>query len=510
MHIIGRMGQHLATLSLSLSVALGGCSLIYNPNNLPEPQRDSDVPIDAPIDARMVIDANPEALALTKLTPTVLVEGTGDGGSRRAILVVHGTQIVDNNTTVTIAPLPPETRVPMIMVHNDNLEVSSEGNLLAVPLTVFVDTDLAQGEMIPLEVTVTQMTPSGMKSAKLDTLVLSGLNELDDPGDVVLDAADSGRYSRVNIAGDVTAAANLFEPIRIEATASIMITGSVDVSANLKQAGPGGGDGGDRGLGAPIGGSPTNGKMGGGPSPGLSNGAVGRWGGDDQLTQLGPSPNRGSGGAGGDGTGATLGGLDGGEGGGGGGALVLVGGGALSVGAIDASGGAGENVSNQTANDGGAGSGGVVLLRAGTMATVMAPGINVAGGATPTPGQAGRARVDAPMFTAAVVPTSPGVYRGPVFPPEPTTPAIVRDPRPTLMIIGRGSTTISYTVANDDGSKQVAGTVQIPPTGTFQGQLADPLYDGTNTVCLMVPGAMPDSDTRNCIEIAFLYEAPMM
>src|SRR6476646_8399601 len=71
------MRQHLAKLT---PVLLGGCSLIYNPNNIEKPPADaSDANmidttqmIDARIDAPALADANPAALTVLDASPGVI------------------------------------------------------------------------------------------------------------------------------------------------------------------------------------------------------------------------------------------------------------------------------------------------------------------------------------------------------------------------------------------------------------------------------------------------------
>jgi hypothetical protein len=165
----------------------------------------------------------------------------------------------------------------------------------------------------------------------------------------------------------------------------------------------------------------------------------------------------------------------------------------------------GANGVSSSSNDGGAGSGGVVLLRAGGAVTVTT-GIDVSGGTGPNiAGATGRVRIDAPgTIAATVVPSAGGPYRGPTFPV--TTPLIVRSARPTLSVVGQPNKTLSYYINNEDGSDtRPPVTELIPSGGTKMITLNHPLFEGLNELCVIVEGASTGTDTRNCIEIVYLY-----
>src|SRR5262249_54050143 len=80
-------------LTAMLAPALAGCSLIYNPNNLPNQVIDAPVP---------VADANDSMLMLLDVQPAVINEGQGDGGSAPALFVIHGHNFVNNNLKVVL------------------------------------------------------------------------------------------------------------------------------------------------------------------------------------------------------------------------------------------------------------------------------------------------------------------------------------------------------------------------------------------------------------------------
>src|SRR5687768_9174555 len=84
-------------------VALGatGCSLIYDADDLTA-TRPVDAGPDAPVDA-IVDDANITALELTGVSPAMVDEGSGTGGSRPAVVVIEGSNIEASMAVVTVA-----------------------------------------------------------------------------------------------------------------------------------------------------------------------------------------------------------------------------------------------------------------------------------------------------------------------------------------------------------------------------------------------------------------------
>src|SRR5438045_6282078 len=92
--------------NLALLVGSSGCSLIYNPNNIPPVSHDAapDMMIDAAIDTPLA-DANPALLEVDSFFPATLDEGTGDLGSRPTLLVLVGHQMVAGaQVTFTSSP----------------------------------------------------------------------------------------------------------------------------------------------------------------------------------------------------------------------------------------------------------------------------------------------------------------------------------------------------------------------------------------------------------------------
>ncbi len=502
------MGQLVARLTLASSLlGAAGCSVIYNPSNLPDPTGDGGV-VDAVPDAEIILDADPTALELERVSPTVIFEGTGTGGGRRGVLTVHGKQIIPG-ATVSITPHGPGT--PMITVHNEDAAVAANGQLIAVPITIEVNPGLATGTKLRLDVTVTQQAGASSISKTLAELAvpapntpvleLQGLAELEG----VTAALPPGvhEFSRVNLSGNLTATAGL-GPLIIRATGSITIDGTAEVNAAGDQPGAGGGAGGaggdavfgTGGTGAgPGGGKPS----GGGAGFALAGGGGGLGGapsGNPQLTTL-DAPNRSSGGGGGNG-GATN---AGGAGGGGGGTIELTAGGTITLGNIEANGGNGAAASG--ASPGGGGSGGVILVRS-NVSLAITGAASGSGGTGANTGSVGRIRLDVPSATPL---TTPPAFRGPMFAPD--TFVITRTPTPAITVFGEKNSAFRYYVRNENNTMAFGPLDQTIADGSNTFTLQQGLFRGINTLCVEVGGASFQAElpeARNCIKVAYVAE----
>lgn len=478
------MRHGLATLYVA--TLLGGCSLLYNPNNIPAGEIDAAIP-----DAEVIFDADPTMLVLEKITPGTLIEGQGHDGSRRAVIVIHGQHIVNDGTTVTIVAAQGATKTPVLVFDSAELEIDGNGRRLALPITVPVDPDLDRGETIALDVTVTQTSMGGQISRTLTGgLVLQGLDELD-AGDPELANGFPGglsEYARVELtSGTVRRAGGVTEPIRIRSMSSLAIAAGVTITvdASTTLGGPGGGDGGTGGT--IVGGAGTQGSGPAGGAVTTGAGMPGGFGGNSQLTTL-AAPNRGSGGAGGNGGALARGG----DGGGGGGSIELSALGDLSVGDVTARGA--QKEAGMFGYYGGGGSGGIIFLRAG--GNLDAGVLDVSGQPT-----AGRARFDA--GGSATVTNGASHHRGPMFA---NLPLITTDERPQITVTGGPLTEFRYFITNDDGSDARDPVVStIAENGSKVFTPKDPLYPGLNQICLLVDGAELTSDTRNCVHLVHLY-----
>jgi hypothetical protein len=433
----------------------------------------------------------PCELTVTDVTPSVLLEGTGAGGSRPALLVIGGQNLVSQNTSVTITAMVGSTRTPLLEIDNAKLEVGAQGGQLAVPITLPVDPTLRANEMVPLDVVVTQDCSEGPVTAILPgKLALRGLDELVGVGSTISLTGGVHEYSVIDVgaATVLVPAANQTSPIILRSRSSVKIASNISVSASGSAGGPGGGRGGLGGEG--LGGVGTPGT---GPSPGLTSGAPGGFNMNDPGLSTLDVPNRGSGGAGGDGQ--VVGGK-GGRGGGGGGSIEVSAGGTLEVGKISAIGTPGEpgSVGGQS---GGGGSGGVIFLRAAGALT--AGELDVSGGGM---GARGRARYDA-GGTASLPAGSLGTdhFRGPMFA---DLPLAARSAKLEIVVSGKPLTSFKYFSIKPGGAVGQLSSAVVGTNGAARVTLSEDLEPGVNQICLVPDSGSQASETRNCLDIAYL------
>jgi hypothetical protein len=500
------MRQHLANLTAGLLV--GGCSLIYNPNNIDRPPADA---TDVPVDVEIRADAMPADLELEELFPTTIYEGAGNGGSRPAIVILRGKQFTKDpsgDLTVTLAPEVAD------LVTLDSFEVSGNGDYIALAITAAIAADCA-GTSVPIIVTVAQDDGmGGTVSKSLDTaLSLACLPELTAP---VESSALADLYSKVEVTGNWTftpgAMAAETKPAIIRSMSSISIDGAITASAMGRNAGPGGGPGGQGGSTAggaatkgdgPGGGGGGSGALGadgggagfagGGTAGGGNNGGSGGSPAGDMWIST-YDTNRSSGGGGGANNATVAGGI----GGGGGGTIELTAPGDVKItGDIATSGAAGASTS--LAGDGGAGSGGVVLIRAGNLLEMQ--GVSVAKGPQSGSGASsdGRIRVDA---ATGDYPTGT-VTRGPMFI---DVPAWTTNQTPTITLRGTQSDNTSTLRVYDKLGNAVAGMTYQPVFGTNGLATVTPvLKAGYNKMCVWVAGGDPTvPESVNCVELGYL------
>src|SRR5688572_21399903 len=145
------MRQALAN-ALLVSTTLAGCSVFYDTGELPN----IDAASDTGPDAEIIVDADPTMITVESVKPAQIFEGQGVDGSRPAVLLIQGTNFVDNGTMVALSAA---AGAPMVTVDNSMLEVDLSGKLIAVPVTVAVDA--AASDTIALDIAVTQNTPGG-------------------------------------------------------------------------------------------------------------------------------------------------------------------------------------------------------------------------------------------------------------------------------------------------------------------------------------------------------------
>ncbi|MDB4962473.1 MAG: hypothetical protein JWP01_2472 [Myxococcales bacterium] len=502
---------------LFLAPTLGGCSLLYNPSNIPNPDPDAGEP-----DAEVIVDADPSMLALTSVDPTVILEGQGDGGSRRAIVVVAGDHISETATiTVTGGNVTAGT-VTHALNHKS----------IAIELTAPVDTALAIGD-VPLTITVQQSDGAGgmitrtIPDATVTSgLVLRNLPELTLTSTMLMRPAQTLTYSRIGLAAmnpPALIALSGSDRMELRAVSSITLPSlsAVGGAASGATGGPGvlgscaggaqgsvGGcssqGGGGAGTGSTTaggggggGGFGSMGTGGGGPMAGGAGSEIG----DDFLVIYpgsGAASNRASGGGGG-GAPSLLGSASG--GGGGGGAIEITAGGNVVVGTINVQGGAGAASGSA---GGGGGAGGSVLIRAGgTLMTTMILAKGGVGGALSSAsdggaGGDGRVRWDSPVSTAPG--SDVATHRGLSF--APATPLVVSTTNARITVLGEPNAGFSF-YTSQAGVDVDGATHTIGSNGSFEINVV--LKGGLNKVCVTLAGGVRRSnEAETCIDVAFL------
>jgi hypothetical protein len=470
------MGQHLAKLAL-LTTTLGGCSWLFDPDRL-APAADAPPP---------PINLFPCAMTVTGLAPTTIVEGMGAGGSRPALIVISGQNLVNENTRVTITAVAGSTRTPLMTIDDAKLDVGSRGEQLSLSIALPVDPVLRAGETIALDVKVEQDCIEGRVSGTIPGMLkLKGLDELTSAA--MLLQGGVREFSQINVLTGTATNPGGTSPVVLRSMSSVKIASDISVDANGKTGGPAGGTGGVGGTGLSGVGAPGT-----GPMPGMASGNSGGFDNSDPGLNTLSNPNRSSGGAGGD-AGLAL--ARGGDGGGGGGSIEITAGGDLQVAAITAHGAVGQPGQNGGAA-GGSGSGGVIILRAG--GTLMAGNIDVRSLGS---GARGRARYDAGgMATVKGGEFGSDHLRGPMFS---ELPFAFHKAKPDFMVVGKPLSGFKYFFLKQGGGVSSVSDALFNGDGTAKVVLSDELEPGANQICLITEAGMPTSETRNCAYIGYL------
>ncbi|MBC7978065.1 MAG: hypothetical protein H7138_24040, partial [Myxococcales bacterium] len=146
-------------------VLLSGCSLLYDPSNLPSgddargpdaPGLDAAIPADAPGD-QPYGDADPTMLRATSVQPPLIYEGQGVDHSRPVVLTITGANFVPGNVTVTIAPTNSADTADLTL---GSVEVAADGNSLAVPVTANIMPLIGGQTSVPLTITISELGAS--------------------------------------------------------------------------------------------------------------------------------------------------------------------------------------------------------------------------------------------------------------------------------------------------------------------------------------------------------------
>jgi hypothetical protein len=450
----------------------------------------------------------PCEMSITSLEPATLVEGMGVGGSRPALLVISGQNIVNRNTTVSITAVAGAMRTTLLTIDPTKLEVGETGTHLAVPVSLPVDPMLPANELVPLDVSVAQDCPDARVTGTIQgQLVLKGLDEL--TGSTSL-TGGVHEYSQIDVqTGVLGPAPNQTSPIILRSMSSVRIASTISVNAPDLRGGPAGGSGGAPGQ--VYGGLSHPGT---GPCPGLSSGSGGCFDTTAPWLNTLDNPTRGSGGAGNeailDSFGATC---DGGAGGGGGGSIEISADGHLQLAAITARGARGGDGCSRMIGSGqvvvfgfggGGGSGGVILLRAG--GTLIAGSIEVQGGdggaRSGGAGAPGRARYDAAGAVALPDGTlGTGHFRGPMFAELPLT---FRNARPELTLVGTPLSMFKYYLIRPGGAVGPLFTAMFDMNGAVSTPLPEDLVPGANLLCVVADATTVMTEIRNCVSVAYL------
>lgn len=516
------MRQHVAKLAPAFFV--GGCSLLYNPNNIDKPPADAtDAPsidaemtADADIDAPPLADADPGMLMVLDVMPKTIYEGQGQFNSRPAIVVIRGHHFVSEGLTVDVSP---NTGLTV-----SEPTVSMNGDYIALTIAVDVDEATDTGTS-SLTITVNENgAPSGGVSLP-DALSVQYLPQLTTSG-----AIDTGTlaalYSDVN-AGDVTFAGTSRAVVRSVSRiklGNITANGGAGGTGSAGAAGPGGCAGGGTGAtggctqndGGGGGAANTSGGAGGGfgaPGGGGNGGDGGSAGiehGNPQIVSYGGAAGKTNQSAGGGGGSANI-LANAGGGGGGGGTVELTAGGDIMVGTISANGGKGGDASAllSAGGGGGGGSGGAVVVRSAVGAVTVA-GISAMGGAAGAKagsgggggtGGPGRVRVDVPA--GGLPSATPEAHRGPAFVNVPT---IVTAKGLAVSMTGSNGDIVDAYVIPDDGAVHTGEPMDVPFTnGTLM--FTGILLPGYNQLCVTLePGTRQHADklADTCVDVAYL------
>ena len=509
-------------LALAISSwTLGGCSLLYNPNNLP-----SAPVIDAPSDAEVILDADPRMLSIDDVAPSTIYEGQGDFRSAPALVVIHGHHIVDNNTTVELVA----TSGGPALSHTAPV-IAKNGNWIAIQVTVPVDVRIPKAAPIGIDITVTETIPAELGAGTATStlhgkLALQGLDELTSASTIDTTTLEP-LYSKVDLPAALTfkgagrAIIHSVSSITAKAITGNGGDGGTAAATMMTVGGcPGGGPASSGGCNGTIGGKPGTGggvlgSAGGGGGGGFATdgtaggspnaGAAGSQNGDELIAVY--DQNRAGGGGGGGGP--TLAGTGGG-GGGGGGSIELTAGSDITLDAVSAIGGGGEK--GPSGGGGGGGAGGLIMLRAEGSLTVSGSvsvngggagkgaGNNGDGGA----GAAGRVRWDAQTGGVAAI-ASGTLHRGPAFA---VTTRLFREPVASISLVGTPNDVLAVYTVNDGKTSLGTGTeagsaVTIGPVGTVTFHQL--LEQGLSQLCVTVAGGkLGTSEADKCLDVAFL------
>lgn len=470
-------------------VMLSGCSLLYDPDQLPTFGGS-----DAGTDSMGSSDGPPDAGFVDSIVePLRIYEGQGIDNSRPAILTIQGTGFVAGAVTVTIAPTATGAMADLVL---GSVNVAADGRSLAVPVVANIMPTVGNETAVPLTITIEQTGEPKITLAWTEVALdeLTAITQL---------PPTQNRYSRVALAAAGTLPTG-GPRVSIHSMSSISLA-AFHADAMTTAPGAGGCAGGAPGLAGACPGAGGAGVKADANMPVASAGGGAGFsvrGGDGGANTGGPvvgdpfvasyaAPANVASGGGGGGSSA-LGTADGGAGGAGGGTLELHADGNLTTAALTALGGAGGAGAGGT---GGGGAGGLLILRTGH--TLAVSSVNVAGGTggfAGNPGSAGRIRVDAPLGSIT------GAQIGPAF--AISTPVVTT--QSTLTVSIRTPSGVAFKLSRLDQHGALVELADVI-SGTGTADVAVPLVEGWNRLCVTVPGgAYADDIANECVELALI------
>lgn len=499
-----RRAMVLASCSVLLGAAAGGCSLVYDADDLR-----------AGRDGGMAADADPDALFVSRVAPDAVFEGAGSAFDAaqaemvRAIPIVLEGQNMTPETVFTIEGLGLDGAI-------EDVVVSGDGHLAAFALRVPILAGLAdgdQGEHLAIHLA------KGDEEASAPLVTVTGLDSLEQSGGTLDSDQLHPMYSHVVLSGELAATGSA--PIRILATAGIALDGMLRADAgNAPDPGPGGCRGGASASAAGCGaGSGKAGESsaspGGGGGGGYGTGGTAGTGGDGQaggsagqkfVVPLPPAEGATAHGAGGGGGGDNV-ATAGGRGGGSGGVVELTTPAVLTMTAaasLSVAGGDGQSLACATGGGGGGGSGGAILLRAGALladggANASALGGQGAGEAGCRGGDGGKGRIRIDRGNDAGLDSDPAAFIG-ATPVVTGLPVIVTEAALALPV--RGAASESYQIFAGDGDTPVV--FDTGADGTARPEVT--LAPGLNHLCVQAAaGAELDyPEALNCVDVAYI------
>lgn len=455
-------------IALGIVAAVGGCSIIYDPDRLGSPE-----------DAQVAVDATPGRVAV--VAQTEVVEGLGVptdesvrpcgmascDGRRAPLVILSSDDDRDGGITVRGASIRGAAGAAVLV---DELTFDSGRRWKVLALRVPVSAMLVE-QPYTVELAVT----TGSGDDEVVTVPMQGLAELE-----LASGAEAlrPRYAKITVPSG-TIARSGSDPVRLVSTSDLIIDGHVSVDAALDRPGAGGCAGGTPGvpggcgIGAGQNAPPALASAGGGGFAGVGEGlAPGKATGRPSLVPFGVGGNTGNGGG-------AHGDADGGPGAG---AIELSAGGAIRFGAVGQVTAVGATAPAFDGFRPGGGSGGAIMLRAGVgvlFGPQPAPLVAIGGGVVGVRGADGRIRVDSPAEQVVAGSTPTPAFWGAAWT---SVPLVAPAPVEVVFRRARQHGQVVATPISLDGA--MAPTCAVPAVDALCTQKLEGLEPGLHTLCL--------------------------